>query len=73
MGTNNINANVERSFHIWESISLESRFEVYNLFNHDGLGGPNTSPTSNQFGWVTSDGFPNSGNRWLNVSGRLRF
>jgi hypothetical protein len=74
MGLNGANANGERSFNLGEKgTSLVLRFEVYNLFNHEVIAAPNTTVTSSQFGWVTSDGFPNSNQRWVNVSGRIRF
>jgi hypothetical protein len=73
MGLNGVNANVARDFHIVERLNLETTLEVYNLFNHDVLAPPNTSVTSNQFGWVTSDGSPGSVGRWIAIQGRFRF
>lgn len=73
MGMNGMNANISRNFHLVERLNLETTMQVYNLFNHQVLGGVNTTPTSGQFGEVTSDGWPNSSGRWLAVQGRLRF
>jgi hypothetical protein len=73
MGMNGVNATVSRTFPIWERMNLETQMIVYNLFNHDILGGIQTSPTNSQFGQVTSDGWPNSSERWVSVQGRLRF
>ena len=73
MGMNGMNANISRNFHVWERVNLETTMQVYNLFNHQVLGGVNTTPTSGQFGEVTTDGWPNSSGRWLAVQGRLRF
>jgi hypothetical protein len=52
MAINNADANVTREFHIAERLNFEAMFQVFNLFNHIDLAGPNTSVTSNQFGWV---------------------
>jgi hypothetical protein len=73
MGMNGMNANVSRTFHLVERVNLETTMAAYNLFNHQVLGPINTSPTSGQFGQVTSDGWPNSSGRWLSIQGRLSF
>jgi hypothetical protein len=73
MGMNGAAASVQRTFPIRERMSLETTFNVYNLFNHQVLGGVNTNPTDPNFGRVTSDGWPNSSGRWLSVQGRFRF
>jgi len=73
MGMNNMNGNLARTFHVWENMNLETQFQVYNVFNHQGFGGPNTSVTSTSFGRVTGDGFPQAGARWVYVQGRLSF
>jgi hypothetical protein len=72
MGWNGVNANLQRAFPIIkERLSMEMRFEAYNVFNHQNLGGPDSNPTDGNFGFVTGGGNENA--RWLNVSGRLRF
>lgn len=73
MGMNNVNGNVSRTFHIAERMNLQTSFLVYNVFNHQGLSGPNATPTSSNFGRVTGDGFPQAGARWLSIQGRLTF
>lgn len=73
MGMNGVDANVQRTFHLVERMSLETTFNAYNLFNHQILGGVNTNPTDPNFGHVTGDGWPSSSGRWLSIQGRLRF
>jgi hypothetical protein len=73
MGMNGADANIQRNFHIVERVGLETTFEVYNVFNHQILGGPDTNPSDANFGQVTGDGWPNSSGRWLAIQGRLRF
>lgn len=73
MGMNNVDGNISRTFHLAERLNLQTSFLVYNVFNHQGLSGPNATPTSSNFGRVTGDGFPQAGARWLSVQGRLRF
>jgi hypothetical protein len=73
MGMNGIDANIQRTFAIREGMSLEATFNVYNLMNHQVLGGVNSNPTDPNFGRVFGDGWPNSSGRWLAIQGRLRF
>ena len=73
MGMNNVDGNIARTFHIRERLNFETSFLVYNVFNHQGYGSANASPTSAQFGQVTGDGFPQAGSRWLSLQGRLTF
>jgi hypothetical protein len=73
MGMNGVDANVQRTFPIRERLSLETTFNVYNLFNHQVLGGADTTPTDPNFGRVFGDGWPSSSGRWLAIQGRLRF
>ena len=73
MGMNNVNGNVSRTFHLVKRMTLQTSFLVYNVFNHQGLAAPNASPTSSNFGWVTGDGYPQAGARWLSIQGRIRF
>jgi hypothetical protein len=73
MGMNGVDTNIQRTFPIYERMSLETTFNVYNLFNHQVLGGVNTNPTDPNFGRVFGDGWPNSSGRWLSIQGRLRF
>ncbi len=73
MGMNNVDGNIARTFHIVERLNFETSFLVYNVFNHQGYGSANASPTSTNFGQVTGDGFPQAGSRWLSLQGRLTF
>lgn len=73
MGMNGVDANVQRTFPIRERLTLETTFNVYNLFNHQVLGSVNANPTDPNFGRVFGDGWPNSSGRWLAIQGRLRF
>jgi hypothetical protein len=72
LGWDSTNANLQRTFPIVrERLNLETRIEVYNLFNHLGLGGANNNPTDPNFGRINGDNQPNG--RWINISGHLRF
>jgi hypothetical protein len=73
IGVNGWEANVRRIFPIYERMSLETTFNVHNLFNHQVLGGVNSNPTDLNFGRVFGDGWPNSSRRRLSIQGRLRF
>jgi len=74
MGLSNFNANIARTFKISKRVNFETTMNVYNLFNHQTLGAPNVTPTSNQFGWVTSDNTSNGAlGRMTTIQGRLRF
>ena len=73
MGMNGVDASMQRTFPIYERMSLETTFNAYNLFNHQVLGGVNSNPTDPNFGRVFGDGWPNSSGRWLSIQGRLRF
>ena len=73
MGMNNMNGNIARTFHIWEHVNLQTQFQVYNVFNHQGLSGPSATVTSTSYGRVTGDGFPQAGARWVYIQGRLSF
>jgi hypothetical protein len=75
-GPDQVQASVQRTFHLRNRLSLETRFEAYNILNRQVFSAfPNTVPTSPQFGEVTGDGAANgSGNaRWIDISGKLRF
>jgi hypothetical protein len=47
-----INSSLMKNFTLTGSAKLQFRFEVYNLFNHANLNGPNTSLTSSDFGTI---------------------
>lgn len=69
--TNIWNGDVQRNFKITERTNFMLRFDALNLFNHTTFAGPNTTPTSTNFGRVTSvTGTPP---RYLQIMGRLTF
>jgi hypothetical protein len=47
------------------------RLEAMDLFNHLVASAPNTTPTSAQFGQVTSDAY--AVGRWVQIQGRINF
>jgi hypothetical protein len=73
MGMNGAAASLQRTIPIHDRLAMEATFNAYNLFNHQILGGSNTSPTDPNFGRIFGDGWPNSSGRWLSIQGRLRF
>jgi hypothetical protein len=50
----NFNASMARDFKLKERANLQVRVDMYNIGNHGLFSAPNTSPTSSQFGMVTS-------------------
>jgi hypothetical protein len=50
----NFNASLARDFRFLERAGLQVRVDMYNIGNHGLFNAPNTSPTSGQFGQVTS-------------------
>ena len=75
---NNWNGSAQRSIRITERWHLQLRFDVMNLQNRSQFDAPNTTPTSTDFGRVTSQpGLTGSGggalNRWFQIQARLTF
>ena len=75
---NNWNLNGAREFKLRERATLALRFDVYNVQNRSQFGAPNTTPTSTDFGKVTSQpagsgGGGGASNRWVTVQARLSF
>jgi hypothetical protein len=70
-GINTWYGNLAKFIPIHERMKLELRFECMNIFNRNIVGGANTSPTSTQFGQVTSD--QGAYARWIQIQGRLTF
>lgn len=70
-----IQANLQRTFTLTDRFKLNARINAYNLLNRQYLGLPNVSPSSAQFGQVTTDGASSGpGNsRWLALEARLQF
>lgn len=70
-GINMLNVNLARSFSILERFKLQFRVDAMNVVNRSTLAGPNTSPTSTDFGRVVAD-TPNIG-RFFQFQARLTF
>ncbi|MGB7068883.1 MAG: carboxypeptidase-like regulatory domain-containing protein [Pyrinomonadaceae bacterium] len=64
-GINYTNANLQRNFRFTESMQLQLRLDVLNLFNNQSYGGPNGN------GVITADA--NGPSRFLQIQGRFRF
>jgi len=70
--TNFINASALREFKLFrEDKALQIRLDVLNATNHPQFNGPNLSPTSTQFGQVTSQ--TSQINRMIEITAHLRF
>jgi hypothetical protein len=65
------NASAARNFKIHEGLALQIRWDVYNVTNHSQFNTPVTTPTSTQFGEVTSTVAGGGGTPTLNRSMRV--
>jgi hypothetical protein len=70
-GVNDWSANLQKTIPIREHVNFEMRLEAMDLFNHLVASAPNTTPTSAQFGQVTSDAY--AVGRWVQIQGRINF
>ncbi len=52
--TNNLDASILKDFRAGERVSVQYRFEAYNVLNHTVFGTPNVSPSNAAFGTITS-------------------
>jgi hypothetical protein len=52
-------------------LTFQARLDALNVMNHSFIGGPNTTPTSAQFGQITA-GAANL-NRFIQIQGHLRW
>lgn len=68
---NEWNASLQREFRIKERMRLDLRADAQNLMNHPIFSNPVTSPTSTQFGQITST--TEQPNRYIQVQARLIF
>ncbi len=68
---NQWNTNIQREFKIKERLSFQLRMDAINVMNRAQMSGPSTSPTSTDFGRVTSQS--SATNRWIQIQGRIRF
>jgi hypothetical protein len=60
----NVDTGLRKNFLMTERQKLQLRWEVYNTFNHPNWSGANSTPTSANFGLVTSK----SGNRVMQLA-----
>jgi hypothetical protein len=70
-GLSNWNLALIKAFPVYRETGFEFRAEAYNFPNHPNLNGPNYTPTSPQFGEVTSKNSSNA--RTLQVGLRYHF
>jgi hypothetical protein len=70
-GLNQWNANILRRIPLTERVRLELRGDIINLQNRSQMAGPDLSPTSTNFGRITSQ--TSSLNRFYQVQARLQF
>ena len=60
-----------RDFRFFDRGSLQIRLDALNVANHPQFSGPNTSPTSSQFGQITSQ--TSQINRLVEIQARIVF
>ena len=65
------NASLSRNIKIRERLTFQARLDALNLLNHSFISGPNTTPTSAQFGQITG-GAANL-NRFIQIQGHIRW
>ena len=53
-GVENVDASFFKSFSVFERLSLQTRFEGFNLFNHTNFGAPDNSVSSPTYGVISS-------------------
>jgi len=70
-GLNRMDANVQRTFRIRESLSFQLRLDALNVMNRSQFDVPNLDPTSTNFGKITNN--TSSTMRFLLIQGRVRF
>ena len=63
--------NIQRDFRFKERITFQLRMDAINTLNRAQMSGPSTSPTSTDFGRITSQS--SATNRWIQIQGRIRF
>jgi len=68
---NQWNTNLQREFKIKERLAFQLRMDAISTFSRAQMSGPSTSPTSTDFGRITSQS--SATNRWLQIQGRIRF
>lgn len=72
-GFNNLDASILKDFPIHgESTYFQLRFETFNTLNHPIFAAPNLTPTTSNFGYITSV-YSNSQSRQVQLGGRFVF
>lgn len=69
--TSQWNVNMAKSLRISERVNLQLRLDALNVQNRSQMSGPDTNPTSTNFGRITSQS--QGTNRWIDVQARLTF
>ena len=69
----NLDASVQRSFPIWESVAFVARIEAFNATNTPAFANPAASVAGSNFGYSTSTLVSSTLGRTLNLSGRINF
>jgi len=65
------NGNMSKSLRFTERLSMQLRFDALNIQNRSQMQGPNSDPTSTNFGRITSQ--TAATNRWLQIQARITF
>ena len=69
--TSQWNGNMAKNLPLTERAKMQIRLDVLNIQNRSQMNGPNTDPTSTNFGRITSQSA--AINRWLQVQARIQF
>jgi hypothetical protein len=70
-GYSEIDGSISRTFRITERVAFDARLDCLNIPNHSFLNGPDTNPTSTNFGQIT--GQAQSPNRFPQLKASLRW
>jgi hypothetical protein len=71
----NMDANIMRTFNIWENLRLQFRFQALNALNHPNFSNPDSGATDSNFGLISgiNNGDRLIGQRYLKVGAKLMF
>jgi hypothetical protein len=69
--TNQWNVNLAKNLRWNERFNMQLRLDALNVANRSQMSGPNTDPTSTNFGKITSQ--TSATNRWIQVQARVTF